>query len=142
MVLNNILKTLLKRQQPILLFVPTIEIGLRIKKKLSFPFVYANYPNKTDILSRFKRKEFPVLITTTILERGITIKAVNVIVFEANHRLFDESSLIQISGRVGRKLSCPTGSVYFLATHQSDSMKKCIKEIKRKNHDDFRKENP
>lgn len=142
LVLNNILKTLLKRQQPILLFVPTIEIGLRIKKKLSFPFVYANNPNKTDILSRFKRKEFPVLITTTILERGITIKAVNVIVFEANHRLFDESSLIQISGRVGRKLSCPTGSVYFLATHQSDSMKKCIKEIKRKNHDDFRKENP
>ena len=29
---------------------------------------------------------------------------VQVIVYEANHKLFDESSLIQISGRVGRKI--------------------------------------
>ena len=64
---------------------------------------------------------------------GITIKSINVIVFEANHKLFDEASLVQIAGRVGRKISDPTGKVYFLATSMSESMKKCIKEIKSKN---------
>jgi len=41
--------------------------------------------------------------------------------------------LIQISGRVGRKLNAPTGNVYFLSNKESENMKKCIRQIILKN---------
>ena len=63
----------------------------------------------------------------------MTFFDVQVIVFEANHKLFDESSLVQISGRVGRKLNAPTGNVYFLSNKESENMKKCIRQIILKN---------
>ena len=44
------------------------------------------------------------LRSTSVLERGVTIKNLQVIVFNAEHELYDEKSLIQISGRVGRKI--------------------------------------
>ncbi|MCI5745593.1 MAG: DEAD/DEAH box helicase family protein [Erysipelotrichaceae bacterium] len=118
----------------VLIFVPTIDIGKKLSSKTHIDFIYAALANKDVYLNKFKNKEIKILITTSILERGITIKDVQVIVFEANHRLFDEASLIQISGRVGRKITSPTGKVFFLATNMSEEMNKCIKEIKRKNN--------
>ena len=56
-----------------------------------------------------------------------------VIVYEADHIFFNSSTLIQISGRVGRKLKAPTGKVYFLSKTLTKEMKECIKEIKKKN---------
>ena len=131
-VLNQTLNKL--KNKLVLIFVPTIDIGKKLSSKTHIDFIYAALANKDVYLNKFKNKEIKILITTSILERGITIKDVQVIVFEANHRLFDEASLIQISGRVGRKITSPTGKVFFLATNMSEEMNKCIKEIKRKNN--------
>lgn len=118
---------------PILIFVPTIKLGKELSIKLQIPFVYSSLNQKTEWICKFKNKEISKLITTSILERGITFENVQVIVYEANHLLFDVSSLIQISGRVGRKIKYPTGKVFFLSNQTSEDMKQCIKEIKMKN---------
>ncbi len=131
--LLNVLNKFIYQQKQVLLFVPTIQIGLLLKQKFSFPFVYSSQKKKEDVIQQFKNKEIKVLITTTILERGITIQAVNVVVFEADHELFDKASLIQIAGRVGRKKSAPTGEVIFLASQKSQAIKQCIQEILKKN---------
>ena len=63
----------------------------------------------------------------------MTFYDVQVIVYEADHYLFDMATLIQIAGRVGRKIKAPTGKVYFLSNSFSEAMKQCIKEITLKN---------
>ncbi|WKB74939.1 helicase-related protein [Ligilactobacillus animalis] len=51
------------------------------------------------------------LVTTTILERGITIARLNVMVLQADAPVFSETVLVQIAGRVGRDKDYPTGDV-------------------------------
>ncbi|MFB8735903.1 helicase-related protein [Bacillus sp. SL00103] len=46
--------------------------------------------------------KYDVLVTTTILERGVTIPNVQVGVLGAESTIFTESALVQISGRAGR----------------------------------------
>lgn len=130
-VLNEVVKKLKRKQ--ILIFVPTIDIGKKLAQKTKYPFIYSSYKHKQKYINDFKNNKLQILITTSILERGMTFFDVQVIVFEANHKLFDESSLIQISGRVGRKLNAPTGNVYFLSNKESENMKKCINQIILKN---------
>lgn len=132
-ILNDVINSLNNKQ--ILIFVPTIEIGKKLQKTTNYHFIYSSFVNKQEIIDLFKNKKIKILITTSILERGMTFFDVQVIVFEANHKLFDKSSLIQISGRVGRKIKAPKGNVYFLATNKSESMSQCIKEIMSKNKD-------
>ena len=69
-------------------------------------------------------------MTTSILERGITIKNLQVIIYQADHTLFTEGILVQISGRVGRKYDAPNGDVIFIANKENLAIKNCIKSIK------------
>ena len=55
-----------------------------------------------------------LLVTTTILERGVTISNVAVAVLGAENPVFDEAALVQISGRVGRDRKFPEGEICFL----------------------------
>ena len=121
------------KNKKVLIFVPTIEIGKKLSKKLGLDFIYASYKQKEVFIEKFKNNNIKQLITTTILERGMTFFDVQVIVYEANHVLFDTSSLIQISGRVGRKLNATKGKIYFLASSKSKEIIECIKIIKEKN---------
>ena len=63
-------------------------------------------------VEQFREKELSILVTTTILERGVTFPQVDVFVCMANHHLYTSSSLIQIGGRVGRSPDRPTGKLY------------------------------
>jgi len=130
-VLSNVINSLKNKQ--ILIFVPTIEIGKSLSNKTNYKFIYSSFKDKEKYIEEFKEKKIKVLITTSILERGMTFFDVQVIVYEANHKLFDQSSLIQISGRVGRKIKAEKGRVIFLANSLSIEMKKCIDSIKEKN---------
>lgn len=130
-VLKDTIKTI--NDKPLLIFVPTISIGKMLSKKTGYQFVYSSLINKEKYIELFKNKKIKVLITTLILERGVTFKNVQVIVYDADHAIFDVSSLIQISGRVGRKIDAPSGNVYFLLSKKTDSVKKCIKQILTKN---------
>lgn len=138
------LKTYIKKQRktgyPLLIFASEIQKGERLKELLQehFPnekigFVFSVTENRLEQVQDFRDGELTILISTTILERGVTFPCVDVFVVEANHRLFTKSSLIQIGGRVGRSMDRPTGELLFFHDGLNTSIKKAIKEIKQMN---------
>lgn len=116
-----------KQQVPVFIFVPTIGLGkwmLRIIINF-FPttkLAFSSSMDREEVVQRFKHNPDFFLITTAILERGITVSQLQAIIFEADHRLYTTSMLIQMAGRVGRKLNAPTGKVILLTNHQSPSI--------------------
>ena len=75
------------------------------------------------------------LLTTTILERGVTIERLEVAVIGAEHEVFTESALVQIAGRVGRSFSHPTGNVTFFHYGKSQAMVEAVQHIKMMNQE-------
>ena len=138
------LKSYIKKQRrtsyPLLIFASEIKKGEKLKKLLQeqFPnenigFVSSVTVDRLEQVQAFRDGELTILISTTILERGVTFPCVDVFVVEANHRLFTKSSLIQIGGRVGRSMDRPTGELLFFHDGLNVSIKKAIKEIKQMN---------
>jgi transcription-repair coupling factor (superfamily II helicase) len=84
-----------------------------------------------DIMTRFVRKEYDVLICTTIIESGIDIPNVNTIIIDRADR-FGLSELYQLRGRVGRYhrqayaylLLPPMGSLPANARQRLDAIRK------------------
>ena len=126
-----------KKKLPVLVFVPTIDECEELYNKCKFIkngyFVHSKKEDREQIIMNFKENKYDYLITTSVLERGVTIKNLQVIVFNAEHELYDEKSLIQISGRVGRKIDAYEGEVIFIASYITEEMQKCCKEIIRAN---------
>lgn len=60
-------------------------------------------PYLNEYTKDFKEGLLEVLITTTILERGITIEDVQVIVLEAGDRIFDENDIDTDCGKSRKK---------------------------------------
>ena len=138
------LKTYIEKQRrtsyPLLIFASEIKKGEKLKEILQeqFPnenigFVSSVTENRLEQVQAFRDGELTILISTTILERGVTFPFVDVFVVDANHRLFTKSSLIQIGGRVGRSMDRPTGELLFFHDGLNISIKKAIKEIKQMN---------
>ncbi|WP_161981048.1 DEAD/DEAH box helicase, partial [Streptococcus sp. S784/96/1] len=105
---------------PLLIFFPHIEIGKRFTEllKKTFPqetigFVASTTDNRLELVQQFRDKKLSILVSTTILERGVTFPCVDVFVLWSNHQLYTRSSLVQIGGRVGRAMERPTGELIF-----------------------------
>lgn len=100
------------------LFVPQIEILIDIVvilKKIdpNIEGVHSEDPNRKEKVQAFREGTTPILVTTTILERGVTIPNADVAVLGSEDSIFTESALVQIAGRVGRNPNYPTGKVIF-----------------------------
>ena len=131
-----------KTKFPLLIFASEIKKGQEIKQVLQkyFPeenvgFVASTTENRLEIVQDFRDKKISILVTTTILERGVTFPCVDVIVLEANHRLFTRSALVQIGGRVGRSMERPTGDLLFFHDGTNIQIEKAINEIKAMNRE-------
>ena len=141
----ELLKLIKKQRQthyPLLIFVSEIELGQQFKENIKkyFPkekvgFVSSQTTDRLQIVEEFRNKAITMLVSTTILERGVTFPFVDVFVLESNHKLFTKSALVQISGRVGRSKERPTGKLLFLSEGVTREMKKAIKEIKQMNQE-------
>ncbi|GFH42606.1 helicase [Lactococcus hodotermopsidis] len=134
----------LKKQRktgfPLLIFAPVIAFGQSFSERLTrhFPdeqigFVASTTENRADIIEEFRQGKLSILVSTTILERGVTFPKVDVFVVNAHHRLFTKSSLIQIAGRAGRSPERPTGLVYFFHTGLTQDITRAIAEIRQMN---------
>jgi competence protein ComFA len=125
--------TLFKRK--LIVYFPTIRIlkiiaSLMLKHKHKIIITHSQIKEVNTIIKDLYKMDYFIVFSTIILERGITIPNVNVMVFNADHRLFNVSSLIQIAGRVGRLKNYPTGDVVFLGKEHSNDIKESIKRIK------------
>ncbi|MEZ0482373.1 DEAD/DEAH box helicase [Planococcus sp. SSTMD024] len=124
----------LQKQQPFLLFFPSIQlieqaIPLLQKIDSTIAAVHSKDPQRKEKVMQLRGGALSGLATSTILERGITIPHLQVAVIGADHRVFDRSALIQIAGRVGRSATDPAGEVIFFhngITRQMDAARQEI----------------
>jgi competence protein ComFA len=56
-----------------------------------------------------------------------------VIIFNADHDIYDKETLVQIAGRVGRKKEEPTGDIIFLITRITTAISASMIDIREKN---------
>lgn len=134
------IKKQLRTSYPLLLFVPSIHLGEKLKKLLkslfksvSIDFVASTIEQRYEKVESFRRGNIRILIATTVLERGVTFPKVDVFVLMAHHRLFDASSLIQIAGRIGRSPDRPSGTLLFFHEGKTKAIKTTISKIKKTN---------
>src|SRR5699024_6869472 len=64
--------------------------------------VQAEDTDREEKIASFRQKKFKALITTTILERGVTFPSVDVLVLHAGHQVFDAAAVMNSTGRAGR----------------------------------------
>lgn len=86
-------------------------------------------------VENMREGRYQLLLTTTILERGVTFEKVSVIVLQASHRVFKKSALVQITGRADRKGEYTQAEVLFITSEQTTAIKSAIKEIKKNNQE-------
>ena len=115
-------------------FVPTVAMAESLFRLISpfvknGNFVSSKRKGREAIIKGFKAKRYSFLVTTAVLERGVTVKDLQVIVYRSDNRIYDAAALIQIAGRAGRKYDAPTGEVIFLCNRITKGMVGAKKEI-------------
>ncbi len=136
--LVGILKEFVRHNKPVFIFTPTIDICENVFNLLKIfikngNYVHSKHPNRGKVIDDFRKGKHKYLVTTAVLERGVTIKDLQVVIYHADHSIYDSYSLVQISGRVGRKIDAPEGRVIYLAERFTNEMDKSIKDISKSN---------
>lgn len=125
---------------PLLVFLPLVALvpqWVTVFKKL-FPLKtvagsWSSDPNRREKVALLQDQKYDIFLTTSILERGITISRVQVIVLYADHEIYDIRSLVQMAGRAGRTKESPTGAVIFLSARETEDMKSATAWIQEQN---------
>jgi competence protein ComFA len=124
------------RGAQVFVFVPKIVLVEPLVKLLSraFPSVVVQGTSSKDEgrsekVTGFREGRIRLLVTTTILERGVTVPKTDVFILGADASLFDEASLVQMAGRAGRSKDDPRGRVYFASREWSNSQVSAIRQI-------------
>ena len=123
-----------------LLFFPRIELMEEILPILKvihpkIEAVHAEDPLRKEKVQAMREKEIPLLLTTTILERGVTFPNLDVAVLGSEDPIFTESALVQIAGRVGRSSDYPSGNVTFFHYGKTNAMVKARRQIMSMNNE-------
>lgn len=128
------LKRWSKNNEPFLIFVPklallapVLQLVQTLVPTLNGTTVHASDPLRLDKVRLLRQEKYRYLVTTTILERGVTLPKLNVMVFYAE--LFKETTLVQIAGRVGRSKKHPTGDVILLCQKHAEVIKRARWQI-------------
>jgi len=132
--------SLLRRQGPVLVFVPKISlVNPWIESfKQTFPGwriegSYSSDSGRSIKIKNLKLGQYDIFVSTTILERGITLPGIQIVVLGADHPMFDERALVQMAGRVGRTRENPRGEVIFLSQKMTSAMKTAVQWIEEQN---------
>ena len=99
----------------------------------SCTYVYSDLDKREENIRAFRDKKYAFIFSTTVLERGITIKDIDVIIVDNARNCFDEGNLIQMLGRVGRNIDNPFGKAYILSNHHDRNIDSCIKRLEEAN---------
>ena len=136
--LIELLKIIKQTQNnPLIIYVASIKQGKKLEFSLKLfrcqvKFIHAKNVSQ-QIINNFKQGKYNILISTTVLERGITLKKVNVVVYDSGHLVFNETTLSQICGRVGRDITYFSGDIFFLSDKITIDIIECQKRLEKCN---------
>jgi competence protein ComFA len=121
--------------------IPLMERALSILKQIhpAVEAVHAEDPGRKSKVQKMRNQEISMLLTTTILERGVTFPNIDVAVVGAEDAIFTESALVQIAGRAGRSKEHPTGTVTFFHYGKTEDMLKARKQIITMNREGYKR---
>lgn len=129
-----------KEGQRFLIFAPNIQWMLHFEEhlktlypELNFASVSSTDPLRKEKVLKMRANDYDFLITTTILERGVTFPNIDVLVIGAEEGIYTEAALVQIAGRCGRSAEYPTGEVIFFHDGKTLAMKRAMKQIRKMN---------
>ncbi|WP_028020172.1 DEAD/DEAH box helicase family protein [Enterococcus raffinosus] len=129
----------------VLLFCPNIPLLAKMANFIQNTFsniklttVYSQDKERLIKVENMRDGKYQLLLTTTILERGVTFEKVSVIVLQASHRVFNKSALVQIAGRADRKGQYTKAEVLFISSEVTISIRKAIVEIEENNRQAFK----
>ena len=122
-----------KQEGPWLIFVPSIRKANQLARFLRCDVLTSQSENSELVVGRFSNQETKVLVSTTVLERGVTFNEVSVVVLMANSASFSEAALIQMNGRVGRSFKSLKGDCYFLCDQRSAMVDQVLASIRKHN---------
>lgn len=132
----------LLEENHVLLFCPSIALMTSLKEilKVCLPHyritdVSSRDEKRTRKVQKMRTESYDVLLSTMILERGVTFERVSVIVLGADHPSFTKSSLVQIAGRADRKGAFTNSQVYFYYEEKTRAIQKACREIKDMNRE-------
>lgn len=97
-------------------------------------YVYSDLPERNRNIEDFRKGKYQFIFSTAVLERGITIKGVEVILL-IRHKSFDQGSIIQMVGRVGRDIKDRGGEAYIISSHYYQEINKAIDYLKEANRE-------
>lgn len=136
--ITNIIQKWGESKQPFLVFVPSLRLlapVLTVMRQTLPPTVLGDSVYSADAqritkVQALRDHQLNYLVTTTILERGVTFPALNVLVLGADHQTFSTAALVQIAGRVGRSAKHPTGNVIFVCSDHVKNIRGALRQIK------------
>ena len=130
------------KENHILLFCPSITMMHRLKATLQEALpryeitdVSSRDNQRAEKVQKMRETKYDILLTTMILERGVTFERISVIVLGADHPVFTKSSLVQIAGRADRKGPYTNSQVYFFYEEKTAAIRKACQEIKEMNEE-------
>ncbi|WP_085721928.1 DEAD/DEAH box helicase [Limosilactobacillus reuteri] len=131
------LQETLKEGHHFLLFVPHIadlalvEAALRHSfTTFRFATVHASDLERLEKVQKMRDGDYDFLVTTSILERGVTFPEIDGYVLGADDPVFSSSALVQIAGRAGRSQSRPTGRVIFWINCNCRQVNQAVSQVK------------
>lgn len=137
------LEVSIERGAQVFIFVPNIQLvepmvellrnKLKSEATVRVEGTSSKDASRTDKVQLFRNREIRVLVTTTILERGVTVPQSDVFILDADSKLFDEAALVQMAGRAGRSKDDPHGKVYFASAEITKSQKEAVRQIRTMN---------
>ncbi|MBR2788283.1 MAG: DEAD/DEAH box helicase [Erysipelotrichaceae bacterium] len=119
-----------------LIFVPSKKL-CRIMYRIfahffTCTYVYADLEERNKNVLFFRNGEKKFCFSTTVLERGITIKGISVIIYDYGN-IFDQSNLIQMLGRVNRGIGDNEGKTFLFTDRYSRKLAQTMKYLKEAN---------
>ncbi|WP_372869520.1 helicase-related protein, partial [Planomicrobium okeanokoites] len=122
-------KLRLEKNEPFMLFFPTIEMIRQAEPLFKWidngiEAVHSKDEDRKEKVMKLRNGEIRGVLTSTILERGVTIENIQVGVVGADEEVFLASALIQMAGRAGRSSAFPKGEVIFFHNGISRQMDK------------------